>query len=300
MTLPPTSFTPGAEPVSFFAPDPAQLFQRRAARLAVLSPASDMAEWLDFVGLLARAQHDALATVGERVPLPVRGDGLLAGLTELPWWWAMSEGVLKQVAAATDGSVRGTVQALLAQDAAVRAAAARRIAAGELGEADLAAAPLLTAALELGATLVAATSRPEGLSGVQTDCPVCGSAPVAAVIGATPTGKVAAGAETALRYLHCGWCNSAWHHVRAQCVSCGGSGKVSYRAIEGDNPAWQAETCDECSTYTKLLRRADARDLDPVADDLASLTLDMVLGEAGYRRRGTNPYLLLATDRELQ
>ena len=31
--------------------------------------------------------------------------------------------------------------------------------------------------------------------------------------------------------------------------------------------------------------------MDPVADDLASLTLDMLMGEAGYSRASGNPLL---------
>ena len=32
---------------------------------------------------------------------------------------------------------------------------------------------------------------------------------------------------------------------------------------------------------------------DPVADDLATLGLDIAVGEAGYERGGANPFLLI-------
>ncbi|HET7773465.1 MAG TPA: formate dehydrogenase accessory protein FdhE, partial [Burkholderiaceae bacterium] len=36
--------------------------------------------------------------------------------------------------------------------------------------------------------------------------------------------------------------------------------------------------------------------VEPVADDLASLTLDLLVGDQGMRRNGVNPYLFFADD----
>jgi FdhE protein len=56
----------------------------------------------------------------------------------------------------------------------------------------------------------------------------------------------------------------------------------------GKAAAMRAETCDECKSYLKILYQEQAPDGDPVADDLATLALDMLVDEAGYSRAGPN------------
>jgi FdhE protein len=116
-------------------------------------------------------------------------------------------------------------------------------------------------------------------------CPVCGFAPVAGVV-------TAAGRAPGVRYLHCGLCATAWNHVRAVCVTCGGSRGLALHSIEGSDGVVQAETCDECHSYAKMLYQAKDMAVEPMADDLASLGLDMLVGEAGYRRHAANPLVL--------
>ena len=52
-----------------------------------------------------------------------------------------------------------------------------------------------------------------------------------------------------------------------------------------------AESCDQCHTYRKILSQEQDVGVEPVADDLASLALDLLMGEAGYHRGSTNPLL---------
>src|SRR5262249_35146951 len=80
-------------------------------------------------------------------------------------------------------------------------------------------------------------------------CPVCGFLPVAGVV-------MASGQPAGLRYLHCGFCATAWNHVRAVCVTCGESRRLALLGIDVDKGMVQAETCDECHTYTKMLFQA--------------------------------------------
>ena len=42
----------------------------------------------------------------------------------------------------------------------------------------------------------------------------------------------------------------------------------------------------------KILQQVQNPALDPVADDVASLALDVLLRERGYRRGAVNPFLL--------
>jgi FdhE protein len=67
-----------------------------------------------------------------------------------------------------------------------------------------------------------------------------------------------------------------------------GEEKVAYRHIEGDAGLVQAEACDACHTYFKLLRRDRDAGADLAADDLATLPLDILLDEEGYSRGGPN------------
>jgi FdhE protein len=90
--------------------------------------------------------------------------------------------------------------------------------------------------------------------------------------------------------------------VRVQCTRCGASGKsIAYQsATIGTSPendgsaaetAVRAETCEECHGYRKVLYQEKDPGVEPVADDLASLNLDLLLGERGYHRASGNPLL---------
>ncbi|OYW96042.1 MAG: formate dehydrogenase accessory protein FdhE, partial [Pseudomonadales bacterium 32-61-5] len=55
----------------------------------------------------------------------------------------------------------------------------------------------------------------------------------------------------------------------------------------------QAEACGECHSYLKVAQRELHGRADPVADDLASLALDLLLAEKGeYERIGYNPWFI--------
>jgi FdhE protein len=117
-------------------------------------------------------------------------------------------------------------------------------------------------------------------------CPCCGSLPVAGVV-------TASGPTPGARYLHCSLCSTAWNHVRVVCITCGQSRAVSLIGIEGDAGAVKGEACADCHSYAKMLYQERDMKVDPVADDLASLGLDVLAAEAGWRRHAPNPLLLI-------
>lgn len=117
-------------------------------------------------------------------------------------------------------------------------------------------------------------------------CPACRGWPVASVLRTFSN-------TPGLRYLHCGLCASEWPYPRIQCVHCGSVEGIAYQGIEGADPAVQAETCDACRTYLKRIDMDKAPGADPLADDLATLALDMLLNEQGYQRFGFNPLLII-------
>ena len=120
-------------------------------------------------------------------------------------------------------------------------------------------------------------------------CPLCGGQPVASVI-------MAAGANKGLRYLYCGMCGSSWHMVRSKCSHCGESRKISYVSLQGEMEHVRAESCGDCRSYLKVMYAEEEPDLEPLADDLATLALDWRMAEDGYLKSGMNPLLLLCGD----
>jgi FdhE protein len=82
-----------------------------------------------------------------------------------------------------------------------------------------------------------------------------------------------------------------WHLVRVTCSHCESTKSVAYHAIEDGPEGIKAESCDNCHTYRKIFYQEKQLGLDPVADDLASLALDVLMGEEGYSRASGNPLL---------
>ncbi len=117
-------------------------------------------------------------------------------------------------------------------------------------------------------------------------CPCCGSTPVSGVV-------TASGQTPGTRYLYCSLCATAWNYVRAVCITCGQSRSLALEGIDGDAGAVKAETCNDCNSYAKMFYQAKDMQVDPFADDLATLGLDLMVAEAGWARHAPNPLLLI-------
>jgi FdhE protein len=154
--------------------------------------------------------------------------------------------------------------------------------------ADAGAALYVAAALQVYFTRLAASLPGPSLRLLTQRglCPCCGSTPVSGVI-------TEAAQTRGARYLYCSLCATAWNHVRAVCITCGQSRSVALKGIEGESGAVKAETCNDCHTYAKMLYQARDMQVDPFADDLATLGLDVLVAEAGWSRHAPNPLLLV-------
>ncbi len=115
-------------------------------------------------------------------------------------------------------------------------------------------------------------------------CPVCGTLPVASVVRADKH-------HEGYRYLHCALCATEWHLVRVKCSHCLSTEGIAYQSIEGGSEAIRAECCGNCRTYRKILYQEKDMGVEPVADDLGSLALDLLMTEEGYHRASGNPLL---------
>ena len=279
------------------APDRDVVFAERARRFHELADGHALSDWLQSLGRLSEAQHAALGKL-RTVPLPDAATMARAHAHGMPpapaqeWqpdgvWRAALRTIVAAVAAeAPETSLKSLAR--LADAAPERLdALAVRVLRAELGGDDAALLPFVAAALQVVWTALAdalgsAGIRPLDASGV---CPCCGSLPVASVVRG-------AGDIANLRYLHCSLCNTEWNMVRVKCAACDGNEGIAYRQIAGTDlssaSAVRAETCDDCMSYLKIVYREKAPHADPVADDLATLALDVLVGEAGYARAGPN------------
>jgi FdhE protein len=84
--------------------------------------------------------------------------------------------------------------------------------------------------------------------------------------------------------------------VRITCSHCLTNEGITYHSIEGGSEAVRAETCGKCHTYRKILYQEKDTDVEPVADDLSSLTLDLLMTEEGFHRGSGNPLLWQNTE----
>jgi len=150
---------------------------------------------------------------------------------------------------------------------------------------------LIGAAWQVQATAAAlATPLPAAGAGAavqatQAHCPCCGSLAHGSLLQA---GDGVGG----LRYQECSACGTRWHAVRARCTVCDDGEVVNYLSLESEQAAVAAETCDACHGYSKVFFQTRDAAVEPLADDLATLALDVLVGEQGYARAAPN--LLLA------
>jgi FdhE protein len=135
----------------------------------------------------------------------------------------------------------------------------------------LATLPLLQACGRKAEPLLGAVTWQAGY------CPVC---------GAWPTLAELRGLERE-RWLRCGRCGAGWRFNRQACVFCGNNDHHSQGYLAGDEQrdTRRAETCEQCRGYLKTLAALGAfTPTEVLAQDLASVELDMAALEQGYAR----------------
>jgi FdhE protein len=184
-------------------------------------------------------------------------------------------------------AVYASCQRIIASDDAELDSQADLLIAARSEGVDAPAAPFVMAALQVYWAAMASTLQVGDVTqlDVPTVCPVCGSVPIASVVRSdkrSPQGY---------RYLHCRLCATEWHMVRITCSHCLTNEGITYHSIEGGSEAVRAETCGKCHNYRKILYQEKDTDVEPVADDLSSLALDLLMTEEGFHRGSGNPLL---------
>jgi len=289
-----------------------RVFARRAARLRQRATGHPLADYLRLLAIVSDAQQRALAGFSASPPSAAQiararehamPPLLASGWPREPSWHDVVHDIAGSLGAA-DGmpaAVGDLAARLRSAPAAWLEQQADALLAARAGAIDVAAAPVVMAALQVYfvASTAAFTAADVPPLDVRTVCPLCGSAPVASIVAAQ-------GPHAGQRFLHCALCATEWHRVRVQCTHCGAGGKdIAYRTLArrdvvddiavADAEAVRAETCDACHAYRKILYEERDTAVEPVADDLASLALDLLLAEDGYHRASGNPLLWQGT-----
>ncbi|HRO11054.1 MAG TPA: formate dehydrogenase accessory protein FdhE [Amaricoccus sp.] len=278
-------------------PDPDAIFRRRAARYRKLADGHELAPFLRFLAGLAEAQHaagegldppampapEALERAHRHAMPPLDRAGFVPGPETMV--------LIDRLLAALDGlemppNARAAVERVRGAGEAERG----EMIANVLGDAvpfeAVAEHALVAAAMQVHFARAAAALDAGRLQAVGDGvCPACGGPPSASlVVGWTR--------NPGTRFCSCSTCGTLWNYVRAKCTLCGSTAKVSFREIDGAGGLVKAEVCETCHGYVKVLYQEREPELDPIADDVATLGLDLLVKELGFRRGAVNPFLI--------
>lgn len=276
-------------------PDPVKTFTARAERFDFLAREHQLAPYLSFLAEIARIQARLCADLPPLDRLP-EARITLARESRMP--------PIDRASLAGDGSLDATLTALCDRIADINLPEPARLAVRAVQAADdddrrwllgnvLAhaipedsAGPhmLAAAAVQVHLARLAATLDTGALVPISVGvCPSCGGQPVSSSV----TG--AQGVEN-VRYCACATCATRWNEVRIKCLCCGSTKGISYRSAEDEGATIKAEVCSECSSWVKILYQVKNASLDPVADDVGSLGLDMLMKGTQFRRGGFHPF----------
>lgn len=284
-------------------PQVSSLFAERAARLRQLANGNPIADYLQFVAQIMDAQHKAVATLEITAPdaeLMARAQEhsmpLLPAVDTIdPAWQTVLDNMLDtlQGSEGLPAPLQPLLKELRALAPEARADIAKKLLQKEVAARHLGMAPFIMAALQVTFTQRSASLSPRDVP--YTDpasiCPICASEPVASVVRIG--GKMAGH-----RYAHCGTCACEWHMVRVKCTHCESTKGIHYQGLEGAGEEVLAETCEECGCYRKIVNQEKNPMAEPLADDLASLMLDLLMSETKFQRASANPLLFVAVAEE--
>ncbi len=286
-----------ANPPFAVLPDPASVFLRRAERLAALAPGHQLEPYLHFLSQLTRAQHDILDALPAPTLPPAERLELARANTMPPistGHFVLDDAADKTFAALLKSleamdlapSPRATLAKVVALSNDERHGMMRAILLDEIPGDAIAEHVLAAATVQVIFTRMAAKLDVATLSRVADGaCPSCGGAPVASAI-------VGWSGAHGTRFCTCSICATQWNVVRIKCLVCSSEKGIAYHSLEGGAETVMGETCDTCSSYVKMLHQHKDAALDPIADDVASLALDLTLKKEGWERASVNPFLM--------
>jgi FdhE protein len=114
-------------------------------------------------------------------------------------------------------------------------------------------------------------------------CPMCGSLPSLSLLKE----------EVGKRYLLCSYCGYQWRIERLICPFCNNKEfeSLHYLYAEGEE-AYRIDLCEKCHQYIKTIDLRKMEETDPFLEDLATLHLDILASQKGYKRPVPNPWTI--------
>lgn len=278
--------------------NPKNLYQRRAARLRELAQDHPLADYLLFAAAIADAQLALL----ESMPIPqdprlqaLSGEQLANKPLDVknwqrdPIWRKLLTALLEKLKPSANDQILTTIEWLEKAADSELEELADNVLAQEFATISSDKAVFVWAALSLY-WLQLVQQIPHNAKQESTEnlhcCPVCNTAPTASLVHF--------GSQQGLRYLHCALCESEWNMVRSQCSNCGQNKELDYWSIDDYMAAIRSESCGSCKSYLKIMFQEKEPKVEVIADDLASLFLDMEMEEKGFMKSGLNPFIFPA------
>lgn len=276
-------------------PNPNNLYQRRAERLTQLATDDHPFQaYLLFVAKIARAQQAVLnerpiAKIPEKLTAYLNEHQGVKPLDSKQWqrpneWVELLLALIDKLKPQVNEQIEATLDNLAKLATSELEQFADWLLSDEFERVPSSYALFIWAALSLYWVQLTAQLPRQAKAEVGSDrhtCPVCDSLPVASV--------VQFGDTQGLRYLHCSLCETDWHMVRAKCSVCDQAGKLDYWSLDDVNALVKAESCGDCQSYLKVMYQDKDPYMEVVADDLASIFLDIEMDEKGFARSGLNP-----------
>jgi len=113
-------------------------------------------------------------------------------------------------------------------------------------------------------------------------CPICGSLPDVSLLKE----------EVGKRFLLCSLCGYEWRVDRVSCPFCNNRDQESLQHFYAEEEkTHRIDLCDKCRQYIKTIDLRTLGETDPLLEDLATLHLDIIASQKGYRRPVSNPWL---------
>ncbi|WP_439256724.1 formate dehydrogenase accessory protein FdhE [Lonepinella sp. BR2271] len=268
------------------------LYERRAKRLRDLAQDHPFADYLEFAAKIVDAQLLILQENPLTKPTEITTD--IQPLNVKTWqrspqWRDYLTALLSEIKPEANEQMLGTIDSLEKASTEEIEQLADKLLAQDYAQVSSDKAVFIWAALSLYwlqlTQYLSHNTQQESGEGLHY-CPVCQSAPVSSIIHF--------GTEQALRYLHCSLCESEWNVVRAKCTNCDQSKELEYWMIDKDQSAIRTESCGDCHSYLKILYQEKDPYVEAVADDLASIFLDIEMEEKGFARSGVNAFMFPA------
>ena len=112
-------------------------------------------------------------------------------------------------------------------------------------------------------------------------CPICGSIPSLSLLKE----------EVGKRYLLCSFCGYQWRINKLICPFCENKDQDSLKYFYGEGEeTYRIDTCEKCHQYIKTIDQRNIEFIDPVLEDLATVHLDILASQKGYKRPVSNPW----------